>query len=159
MKEIMDLLKENAKITPEKIARITGIPLKDVKKKINMMEKKGIIVKYKAVFNSNLYDDKKVLAVIDIKVTPERGVGFDTIARRINKFPEVKTLYLMSGGYDLLVMIEGDTLKEVASFVSEKLAPMVQVQSTYTHFLLKKYKEDGDILTDDEKTKRLVVTP
>ncbi|MFQ5815207.1 MAG: Lrp/AsnC family transcriptional regulator [Candidatus Hydrothermarchaeaceae archaeon] len=159
MKEILKILEGDPRISPEQIATMVGAKEKDVKRKIREYEKKGVIRKYKTVINWEKVGKELVHAMIDVKVTPARGRGYDAIAERILRFPEVKTLYLMSGTYDLSVLVEGSNMREVASFVAEKLAPLDQVQSTVTHFVLKKYKEDGDILVDKEELKRLAVSP
>lgn len=159
MKEILEILRRDGKTTAKQIATMIGKKEEEVKKKIKELEKKGIILRYKAVINWDKAGEDLVYALIDVKVTPERDIGYDAIAERIIRFPEVKTVYLISGMYDLSVLVEGKTMKEVAHFVSEKLAPLKQVQGTVTHFLLKKYKEDGEILYDKEESKRLAVTP
>lgn len=159
MKEILEILGRDGRTTAKQIATMLGKKEEGVKKKIKEMEEKGIILKYKAVVNWDKAGEDLVYALIDVKVTPERDIGYDAIAERIIRFPEVKTVYLISGMYDLSVLVEGKTMKEVAYFVSEKLAPLKQVQGTVTHFLLKKYKEDGEILYDREESKRLAVTP
>ncbi len=159
MEELLKILEGDSRISPEQIATMVGSNEEDVKRKIKEYEKKGVIRKYKTVINWEKAGEDLVHTMIDVKVTPARGRGYDTIAERILRFPEVKTLYLMSGTYDLSVLVEGSTMREVASFVAEKLAPLEQVQSTVTHFVLKKYKEDGDILVDKEELKRLAVSP
>ncbi|MEE8167245.1 MAG: Lrp/AsnC family transcriptional regulator [Candidatus Hydrothermarchaeales archaeon] len=159
MKEILKILEDDSRLTPEQIATMTGATEEAIKKKIKDYEKKGIIRKYKTVINWEKAGSEVVHALIDVKVTPVRGRGYDAVAERILRFPEVRTLYLMSGTYDLSVLVEGQNMKEVASFVAEKLAPLDQVQSTVTHFMLKKYKEDGDILFDKEELKRLAISP
>ena len=141
--EILDLLRENARLSVEDISAMTKKSVDDVKKIISELENEGIILKYAAIVNpekDEAYKDK-VLAEIEIQCQPEREHGFDALAERIYRFPQVKSLYLMSGGYDLKVVIEGDNLREVASFVSSKLSTLNGVRSTKTHFLLKKYKE------------------
>ncbi len=158
-KELLRVLEKDARISESKIAEMLGVTEKEVKKKIAEFEKKGIIRKYKTVINWEKFGKEKVYALIDVKVIPQRDKGYDSVAERIMRFPEVKNLYLVSGLYDLSVLVQGDTMKEVASFVAEKLAPLEQVQSTATHFLLKIYKEDGDILVEREKNKRLAITP
>ncbi len=157
--ELLRVLEKDARISESKIAEMLGVTEKEVKKKIAEFEKKGIIRKYKTVINWEKFGKEKVYALIDVKVIPQRDKGYDSVAERIMRFPEVKNLYLVSGLYDLSVLVQGDTMKEVASFVAEKLAPLEQVQSTATHFLLKIYKEDGDILVEREKNKRLAITP
>jgi len=136
MDEILQILESDARITPEEIAKLTGQTVAAVKKAISSYEKGGIIAKYKTVINRSLLDnaDPFVLALIEVGILPQKDVGFDHIAERIYQFPEVKTCYLMSGTYDLLVMIEGATIQTVADFVASKLSPMPNVRSTTTHF-------------------------
>jgi len=135
--------------------------VKTVRQQIKQLEDDGVIVKYGAVINPEKVPSKKetVRAIIELSVTPERETGFDALAERIYKFPQVEAVYLISGGYDLQVIIEGKTLKEVAFFVSEKLAPLSGVRGTKTHFVLKKYKENGVVLSGKEKSSRLDVAP
>ena len=159
MEKILEILKKNAHLKPKEIARMLGRTELSVKKKIKKLEEDDIILKYKAVINWDKVKGSIVSALIEIRVTPERGKGFDAIARRIYNFPEVKSLYLMSGTYDFLAVVEGNEMKKVALFVAEKLATISGVQGTVTHFLLKRYKEDGDVLEKEEKPKRLAVTP
>ncbi len=159
MEEILALLeKNNAKVPVEQIARMLGTDTAEVEGKIKQLEKDKIIVGYKTIVNWDKTDREIVQAIIELRVTPQRGEGFDKIAERIYKYPQVKSVYLMSGAYDLCLMIEGKTMKEVALFVAEKLAPMDSVVSTATHFVLKKYKEEGIIFSDDEKDTRQVIT-
>ncbi len=157
MDEILQILESDARITPEEIAKLTGQTVAAVKKAINSYEKGGIIAKYKTVINRSLLENANpfVLALIEVGILPQKDVGFDHIAERIYQFPEVKTCYLMSGTYDLLVMIEGATIQTVADFVASKLSPMPNVRSTTTHFLLKKYKEDGHIFKKKDRSRRL----
>ena len=161
MKEILELLQDNARLTPEEIAVMLKKDVKTVRKQIKQLEDDGVIIKYGAVVNSEKVPNKKeiVRAIIELSVTPERETGFDALAERIYKFPQVEAVYLISGGYDLQVIIEGKTLKEVAFFVSEKLAPLNGVRGTKTHFVLKKYKENGVVLSGKEKSDRLQVAP
>ena len=159
MNPILEILQNNAKATDKEIANMTGLTEKEVKKEIKKLEKKGIILGYNAAINWENAGIESVHALVDVKVTPERGRGYDAIAERIYRFPEVKTLYLVSGMYDLSVLVEGKTMKEVANFVSEKLAPLEQIQGTITHFLLKKYKENGIIFEEKEENKRLAISP
>ncbi len=161
MNEILELLQNDARLTPEDIAAMLGRSVKDVEKEIKKMEKDNIIIKYSALINPEKAPSKKetVQAVIEISVDPERERGFDAVAERIYKFPQVKAVYLMSGGYDLHVEVEGKTLKDVAFFVSDKLATLDNVRSTRTHFVLKKYKENDVILTGQgDKPDRLSVS-
>lgn len=158
MDEILEIIEEDARTTPEKIAEMTGRKVEEVRKKIAQYEKDKVILKYTAIMNKEKTDEV-VQALIEVKVAPEREKGYDAIAERIIRFPEVKTVYLLSGTYDLLVVVEGRNLKEVATFVSEKLAPQEQVQGTVTHFLLKKYKEQGVVFHEKEGGRRLAVSP
>lgn len=155
---ILDILHRNAKSDAEDIARQVDLPVADVKKRIQKFEKDNIILGYHAGINWQRIRLNEVKALIEVKVKPERKVGFDAVAESIYRFPEVCSVYLMSGGYDLLVQVVGENLREVAQFVSEKLATLNGVQSTVSHFLLKKYKEDGIILVDQHESKRLPVT-
>jgi DNA-binding Lrp family transcriptional regulator len=156
---ILELLKEDSRRTPELIATMLGEDVGKVRQAIDEMERDKIIVKYATVINWNKMDDEKVTALIEVQITPERGRGFDAIAERIYLFPQVRSVYLMSGSYDLLVEIDGKNLKEVASFVSNKLSTLDSVLSTKTHFILKKYKQDGVIFEDHEGDHRMVVSP
>jgi Transcriptional regulators len=157
--KVLELLKEDARRTPELIATMLGVSEDEVKAAIAAMEDNHIIVKYATVVNWSKVDDEKVTALIEVQITPERGRGFEGIAERIYLYPEVKSVYLMSGAYDLLVEVEGKTLKEVASFVSNKLSPIDAVLSTKTFFILKKYKQDGIIFEEQEGDHRLMVSP
>ncbi len=159
MEEILALLeKKNARVSRAQIAQMMGISAEEVEKKIDELEKKKIIVGYKTLVDWDKTDREVVTALIELRVTPQRGEGFDKIAERIYKYPQVKSVYLMSGAYDLGLTIEGKTMKEVALFVAEKLAPMDSVISTATHFVLKKYKEEGIVFNDSEKDTRQVIT-
>jgi DNA-binding Lrp family transcriptional regulator len=157
--QILELLREDSRRTPAVIATMLGVDEQAVKKAIDDLEKERVLVKYSAVVNWSKVDENKVTALIEVQITPERGRGFDAIAERIYLYPEVKTVYLMSGGYDLLVEVEGKSLMEVAAFVSNKLSPIDSVLSTKTHFILKKYKQDGVIFEDHEGDHRLVISP
>jgi|SRR5690348_2699860 DNA-binding Lrp family transcriptional regulator len=156
---ILDLLKEDARRSAELLATMLGEDRAAVETAIAELEADKVIVKYATVVNWGKVDDDKVTALIEVSITPERGRGFDAIAERIYLYPEVKSVYLMSGAYDLLVEIEGTTLKEVASFVSSKLSSIDRVLSTKTHFILKKYKQDGVIFEDHEDDQRLLISP
>jgi DNA-binding Lrp family transcriptional regulator len=156
---ILDLLKEDARLTPATIATMLGVSEAEVSAAITEMEREHVIVKYSAVINWNKLDDEKVTALIEVQCSPERGRGFESIAERIYLYPEVKSVFLMSGAFDLLVEIEGKNLKEVASFVSNKLSTIESVLSTKTYFILKKYKQDGVIFEDLEDDGRLPVSP
>jgi DNA-binding Lrp family transcriptional regulator len=156
---ILDLLKEDARLSAATIATMLGADAAEVTEAIAEMERDHVIVKYATVINWSKVDDEKVTALIEVECTPERGRGFESIAERIYLYPEVKSVYLMSGAYDLLVEIEGKNLKEVASFVSNKLSTIDSVISTKTFFILKKYKQDGIIFEEFEDDHRLLVSP
>ncbi|HOF85325.1 MAG TPA: Lrp/AsnC family transcriptional regulator [Treponemataceae bacterium] len=160
MQEILDLLQNDARLSPEDIAAMTKKSVEEVAAVIAQLEKDGVILKYTAIVNQEKIpsENDTVRAVIEIQVTPEREHGFDSLAERIYRFPQVKALYLMSGGYDLQVIIEGKTLKEVAFFVSQKLATLNGVKSTKTHFVLKTYKENDIVYVDSKKDNRESVT-
>ena len=156
MEEILDLLRQNARLSVDDIASMTKKTPQEVAAVIKKLEDDGIILKYAAIVNPE--KDKvakdKVIAEIQIQVQPQREHGFDAIADRIYRFPQVKSLYLMSGGYDLKVLIEGDNLKDVALFVSEKLSTLEGVRSTKTNFVLKTYKENDIVYVEDERDRR-----
>ena len=159
MEEILNILdKEKGNVSRAKIAQMLGMEEKEVADKIEKMEKENVIVGYKTIVNWDKTDKDVVVALIELRITPPRGEGFDKVAERIYKYPQVKSLYLMSGAYDLAVTIEGKSMKEVALFVAQKLAPMDSIISTATHFVLKKYKEEGIVFEDDEKDTRQVIT-
>ena len=159
MDDILEILENNARISTRDLAKLTGKKEKDVEKAIKKLEKKGVIVKYKAVINRDLAkEEKNAIALIEVKVSPQKDVGFDHIAERIYKFQEVKSCYLLSGTYDLLLLIEGKDIHTISDFVAEKLAPLESVKGTVTHFMLKKYKEDGIILKKTKDIKRLTIT-
>jgi len=159
MEEVLNILdKEKGNVSRAKIAQMLGMEEKEVADKIEKMEKENVIVGYKTIVNWDKTDKDVVVALIELRITPQRGEGFDKVAERIYKYPQVKSLYLMSGAYDLAVTIEGKSMKEVALFVAQKLAPMDSIISTATHFVLKKYKEEGIVFEDDEKDTRQVIT-
>jgi DNA-binding Lrp family transcriptional regulator len=160
MDEILEILSNDARRTPKEIAGLTGQSEDAVKKAIAKYEKSGVIVKYKTLINHDLAreDNSFVRALIEVSVSPQKDVGFDYIAERIYSFPEVTSCYLVSGSYDLLLVVEGEDIKTVSSFIAAKLSPMEQVRSTVTHFLLQKYKEDGNILKKKERGKRLNIS-
>ncbi|MEG6617424.1 Lrp/AsnC family transcriptional regulator [Peptococcaceae bacterium 1198_IL3148] len=158
-KAILELLEQNAKISTAEIATLLNMETSQVEQRIKELEQQGIITKYQAMINWDKVDNDKVTAVIEVKITPQREVGFDAVAERIFRFPEVTDVHLMSGQYDLLVFMEGRTMKEVSQFVHSRLATMEHVLSTATHFVLKTYKQNGCILEDKEVNRRLVVTP
>ncbi len=159
MDELLKILQSNALETPDNIARMLGIPKAEVVRRIADYERQGVIRGYQAILNEDRLELDKVTAVIEVKVTPQREGGFDTIAERIGRFPEVRSAYLMSGTYDLLLFVEGRTLREVAAFVSERLSPLEGVLSTSTHFMLKTYKRFGVLMHQPGPNERLSVTP
>lgn len=159
MKQILKALENDARLTSEKISDMTGIPIKEVEKTIKKAENDRTILKYKTIIDWQKLDEEKVMALVEVKVVPQRDVGFDAIAERIYLFPQVSSVYLASGTYDLAVLVVGETMQDIALFVSGKLAPLDTVQSTVTHFILKKYKEDGEIFGGSGEIKRLPVTP
>lgn len=159
MDELLKLLQANALESRENLAKLLNLPLAEVDQRIAAYEKSGVIRGYQAILNEDQLDLDRVTAVIEVKVTPQREGGFNHIAERISKFPEVRSAYLMSGAYDLLLFVEGRKLHEVASFVSEKLSPLEGVLSTSTHFMLKTYKRLGVLMQQDSSDERLSVTP
>jgi DNA-binding Lrp family transcriptional regulator len=159
MDELLKILEGNALESRATIAKMLNLPAAEVDKRIADYEKRGVIRGYQAILNEDQLDLDKVTAVIEVKVTPQREGGFDTIAERISKFPEVRSAYLMSGSYDLLLFVEGRNLREVAAFVSERLSSLEGVLSTATHFMLKTYKRLGVLMHPDSKDERLTVSP
>jgi DNA-binding Lrp family transcriptional regulator len=157
--QILSIIEKNSRIDLKELAIILGVEEVDVVNEMAEMEKEGIICGYHTLIDWEKTSVEKVSALIEVRVTPQRGHGFDNIAERIYKYPEVHAVYLISGGYDLLVTIEGKTLKEVSTFVSEKLSTLDSVISTATHFILKKYKDHGTILSKKEVDERMQVTP
>lgn len=158
--ELLKLIEKSARLDAETLSKLLDITVEETKNMIEKLEKDGIILGYSTVINwSKASDDEGVTAMIDVKVTPTRGVGFDKVAERIYRFPEVKALYLMSGAYDLSVAIESKTMLEVSRFVSEKLSTLDSVLSTTTHFVMKKYKHDGIRFDDFDDDKRILVSP
>ena len=158
IKKILKILEKDARTTPKQISTMTGIPRTEIARLIKQAEQDRTILKYKTVINWEKLGEEQVWALIEVKVTPQRDVGFDAIAERIYHSPQARTVYLVSGTYDLLVLAVGKTEHEVADFVSQKLAPIEGVQGTVTHFMLKRYKEDGEILEGKEEVKRQPVT-
>lgn len=159
MKTLLELIERDAKRTAEELAAMLGRPTAEVKEQIKKLEQSKIILSYNTLINWEKYGEDTVTATIEVKVTPQREVGFDAIAERIYRFDEVRSVYLMSGGFDLLVMIEGKSLKEISNFVSTRLATIEGVTGTRSNFMLKTYKKDGVIVNDQERDRRLAVTP
>ena len=158
MDDVLEILENNARISLEDLQKLTGKNKKDIQRAMKNYEKKGVIVKYKTIINKQKTNGRGVVALIEVKVASQKDVGFDLVAQRIYRFPEVKNCYLLSGTYDLLLEVCGEDIQTVARFVSEKLAPLSSVRGTATHFMLKKYKEDGIILVKGEKNQRLPIT-
>lgn len=160
MDEILEILEKDARTTPEDIAKMLKKKPQSIKQAIKKYEKQGVILKYKAVINKELIRDadSEVRALIEVNITPQKDVGFDRIAERIYSFPEVSSCYLISGTYDLLLIVEGKDLHTVSNFVAEKLAPLENVRGTVTHFLLRKYKEDSVVLKHKEENKRIAIS-
>jgi DNA-binding Lrp family transcriptional regulator len=160
MDEILDILVNDARTSAEDIAKMVKKPVAAVKKMIKKYEQDGTIVQYRAVINHELADGivAPVRALIEVSIVPQKDLGFDRVAERIYSFSEVTSCYLVSGSYDLLLIVEGKSIQTVAEFVSSKLSPMENVRQTTTHFLLKKYKEEGKIFKQASQTKRLNIT-
>ncbi len=158
-KAILEILEQDARTTPEQIAAMLGADVELVKQTIHQMESSGIIRRYKTVIDWDRFGEERVFAFIDVKVSPAREVGFDDVAERIYRFPQVHAVYLVSGDHDLRVIVSGRTMKEVATFVAERLAPLDRVQATYTQFVLKRYKEDSEVYAETEPDRRLVMAP
>ncbi|AET69113.1 transcriptional regulator [Desulfosporosinus orientis DSM 765] len=159
-RRLLKLISEDCRLGHEELSVQTGLSTEYITKRIQDWEKEKIIVGYQPMINWDRTGDQKVSALIEVKVLPQRGYGFDKIAKRLQKYPEIKALYLMSGGYDLSVLIEGKTMQDVALFVAEKLASLEHVQSTATHFVLRRYKQDGiELMGEEETLQRLVVSP
>lgn len=159
MDPLLKLLKENAALRPADLAKLLGIGEAEAAASVKRYEQEQVILGYRTILNEEKLALDRVRAVIEVKITPEREGGFNRLADRIAKYSEVTSCYLMSGGYDLLVFVEGDNLRQVASFVSEKLATIQGVLSTATHFLLKPYKEQGILTVQEKNDERLAVTP
>lgn len=158
--EILSIIEKNSKISLKELSMMLNMEEIDIANEIQKMEEEGIICGYHTLINWEKTSIEKVNALIEVRVTPQRGKGFDNIAQRIYKYPEVKSVYLISGGFDLLVTLEEKSLKEIAQFVSEKLSTLESVLSTATHFILKKYKDNGTILTSEQNNDiREAITP
>ena len=156
--QLLQLLQEDCRLPLEKLATMTGTTMEEVASAIEKMEDDGVILRYSPVINWDKTDRERVEAMIEVRVTPQRDQGFDAIAKRVYRFDEVKSVYLMSGAYDLLLLVEAHTLKELAYFVHTKLSTLEHVTGTATHFVLKRYKSDGVIFEGKNDDKRLVVT-
>lgn len=159
MKEILEILEDNPRLQPKEIAAMLGVRESEVASKLKEMEKKGIIRKYKTVIDWEKAGEEYVYAIIELKIALRSRTGYDAIAERIAKFPEVRSVRLISGDHDLSLTVRGKSMKDVAFFVAEKIATLEQVQGTVTHFVLRTYKEDGDVLFEKERPERLAVSP
>lgn len=157
--QVLDLLREDCRLPLEKLAVMLGVSTEEVAETIDSLERRRVILHYAPTINWDLTDRERVEAMIQVSVTPQRDIGFDAVARRIYRFEEVKSVYLMSGGYDLLVLVEAKSLKELALFVSSKLSTLEMVTGTQTSFVLKRYKEEGVIFDGSQSDNRLVVSP
>lgn len=157
--KILSIIEKNSRIDIKELAIRLDVPEIDIANELKSLEEEGVICGYHTMIDWEKTSIEKVSALIEVRVTPQRGQGFDTIAERIYKYPEVTSVYLISGGYDLLISLEGKSLKEVSAFVSDKLSTLESVLSTATHFILKKYKDHGTILTKKYIDERMKVTP
>ena len=157
--QVLDLLREDCRLPLEKLAVMLGVSTEEVAETIDSLERRRVILHYAPTINWDLTERERVEAMIQVSVTPQRDMGFDAVARRIYRFEEVKSVYLMSGGYDLLVLVEAKSLKELALFVSSKLSTLEMVTGTQTSFVLKRYKEEGVIFDGSQSDNRLVVSP
>ena len=157
--QILTFLEKNSRIDPKELAILLGSDEVTIMNEIAKMEEEKVICGYHTLIDWEKVSDEKVTALIEVRVTPMRGQGFDSIAERIYNYPEVRSVYLISGAYDLMVILEGMTLKQVSGFVSDKLSTLDSVLSTATHFILKKYKDHGTIFTKKSKDERMLVTP
>ena len=158
LKDILKILQNDARTTTRQISAMTGLSSAEVTKQVKQAEKDQIILKYKAIVNWDKVENEQVWALIEVKLIPQKDVGFDSIAERIYRFPQTYTVYLISGSYDLFVLAVGKTNHEIANFVSQKLSHIEGVQGTVTQFVLKRYKEDGEIVEGKEEVKRQPVT-
>ena len=157
--ELLAIIEKNSRMDLKELAVILGVEEIDVANELAALEAEGVICGYHTLVNWEKTTVDKVDALIEVRVTPQRGQGFDGIAERIYKYPEVRSVYLISGGYDLMVILEGKTLREVANFVSDKLSTLDTVLSTATHFILKKYKDHGTVLAREKEDEREMITP
>ena len=157
--ELLTIIEKNSRIDLKELAVILGVTEQAVLDELAKLEKDGVICGYHTLIDWDKTSVEKVNALIEVRVTPQRGQGFDKIAERIYNYPEVKSVYLISGGYDLLVTLEEKSLKEISAFVSDKLSTLESVLSTATHFILKKYKDHGTILDKKHEDEREIITP
>lgn len=157
--KILTFMEKNSRVALKDLAVMLGVDEVTVANEIAAMEKEDIICGYHTLIDWEKTGEEKLTALIEVKVTPQRGLGFDKVAERIYNYPEVDSVYLISGGFDFMVMIEGKTMRDIAQFVSDKLAPLDTVLSTATHFVLKKYKDHGSVMVNKSKDERMLVTP
>lgn len=158
-RDILRILAQDARTSPTEIATQTGLTVEQVEQSIQEMEASGVIIRYKTVIDWDKFGEERVFAFIDLSVTPARDKGFDDIAERISRYPEVHSVYLVSGSQDLRCVVEGRSLNAIGDFVARKLATLDRVTGTATHFVMKKYKEDGDLFLELEQDNRLRVSP
>ncbi len=157
--KILDFIEKNSRIDLKELAIVLGVTESAVVNELEAMEEEHIICGYHTLINWEKTGIEKVTAMIEVRVTPQRGMGFDKVAERIYNYPEVESVYLISGGFDFMVILEGKTLREVSQFVSEKLSPLDSILSTKTNFILKKYKDHGTIMSEPVKDERMKITP
>ncbi len=159
MQDVLKILEEDARTTPDQIAVMTGRPVEEIKRIIKKAEDDRVLLAYHAQVNWDRAGQEQVWALIEVKLVPQRDVGFDSIAARIYRFPEAHSVFLVSGAFDLAVTVVARTMQEVSNFVSGKIAPIEGVQGTVTHFLMKRYKDQGIIMDGEERPQRLAVSP
>ncbi len=157
--ELLAIIEKNSRIDLKELAVILGVEEADVVSELAALEAEGVICGYHTLIDWEKTSNEKVSALIEVRVAPQRGQGFDNVAERIYRYPEVRSVYLMSGGYDLMVILEGKTLREVSNFVSDKLSTLDAVLSTATHFILKKYKDHGTVISQKKEDEREMITP
>ena len=157
--ELLTIIEKNSRIDLKELAVILGVRETDVVNELEVMEKEGVICGYHTLVNWEKTSNEKVTALIEVRVTPQRGQGFDNVAERIYRYPEVRSVYLISGGFDLMVILEGKSLKEISAFVSDKLSTLDTVLSTATHFILRKYKDHGTVMARKKEDEREMITP
>lgn len=159
-RRLLHILSQDSRLTTEELSIQTGLNQEYINKKIKQWEKDKVIVKYGLLINWEQLEENRVTALIDLKILPQRGQGYDKVAQRFQKFPEIKAVYLMSGDFDLCLVVEGKNMHEISQFVSDKLSPLELIQSTSTRFILRRYKEDGiEFYGEEEGPKRLMITP
>lgn len=154
LNEILKILEDDARTTTRQLSRMTSLPVPEVRKLIKQAEKERTILKYKTVINWDRVGEEQVWALIEVRISPQKDYGFDAIAEHVYRFPQARTVYLISGTYDLMVMAVCPSMQDVADFISQKLAPIEGVQATVTHFVLKRYKEDNEIIQGNEEVRR-----